>query len=86
MIKDRAIDPPPGEQCCEPWLAAQIDGTDNEGYHSLLRYGVAVKLDGIGWEMGFGDLPFIQFCPWCGAPKKGRTRPRLGASDTTGNR
>ena len=61
--------------CCEMMRAAQTEGTDNEGYESLIHYhGDAeyrsrLRPQGyaLGWYMGdMDDLDPIKFCPWCG--------------------
>lgn len=45
--------------CCDPMKNAQQDGTDSEGWQSL------IEMFDNGFEMGLG-LPPILFCPWCG--------------------
>ena len=44
---------------CQAFKAAQLGGTDNEGYGRLVRW------FGDGWQIGC-DLPTINYCPWCG--------------------
>ena len=47
--------------CCDLWAIACAEGTDNEGYGSL------VYPDGENGDLYIGkDLPRVNFCPWCG--------------------
>lgn len=58
------------DNCCETWLKAQTDGTDNEGCYSLIHENKdATSLSLWGkWQMGY-NLPPVKFCPWCGTAK-----------------
>lgn len=51
------------DTCCEAWLQAQEDCTDNEAWRPLID-----KDDAGNWRMG-SMLPPVRFCPWCGRPK-----------------
>lgn len=51
------------QPCCDNWAKAHEDGTDNEGYASLIYYDHDERVI-IG-----NDLPAVNFCPWCGAKK-----------------
>ena len=44
---------------CPEFVTAQQQGTDNEGYCSIIEY------DGHTWGFNSG-VPPISFCPWCG--------------------
>lgn len=50
--------------CCQAWEAAQQSGTGNEMYGHLL-YQIGEQ-----WQIGT-NVPPVQFCPWCGADKRG---------------
>ena len=52
------------EKCCDAWGLARQEGTDNEGYGSL----IIDNRPGYGWGIGC-DLPRVLYCPWCGATK-----------------
>lgn len=59
--------------CCKHWRRAQEEGTDNEGYGSLI-YDMShdrerpVEEKYIGCSVS-SDLPPVRFCPWCGDEK-----------------
>lgn len=44
--------------CCQKFADALENGTDNEGYGSLITY-----LQGV-WHVS-DELPPIKYCPWC---------------------
>ena len=46
--------------CCSAFEQALGNGTDNEGYGSLI-YG----LNDDYWQIGY-NVPRMKFCPWCG--------------------
>lgn len=45
--------------CCDEFLLALNEGTDNEGWMPL------ISIENGRWDMGL-DLPPLNFCPWCG--------------------
>lgn len=51
------------KNCCHAWRDAQAPGTDNESYGAALLF-----WDG-EWQIS-GNLPGVNFCPWCGAAKE----------------
>jgi len=59
--------------CCADWANAHESGTDNEGYGALIYY-----LDKGKPAIGSGGLPFVRFCPWCGAKKQIEARQEEG--------
>lgn len=60
--------------CCEAWEHAHDDGTDSEGFTSLVWYTDGLDsrpyMSCVGSAPGaVSELPPIRFCPWCGAEK-----------------
>ena len=51
------------KDCCPMFVAAQLAGTDNEGYEALIYSNPP------GWKIG-SALPNMRFCPWCGTKLK----------------
>jgi len=48
------------EPCCPTWAKAHERGTDSEWYGAVAD----------GRQLGAPDeLPPVNFCPWCAAPK-----------------
>ena len=59
-----------GNYCCDTWKKALSEGTDSEGFNSMIIYEDGLPTIGnIGSDT---ELPPLKYCPWCGAPQEGR--------------
>ena len=67
-------DDPRFKPCCEAWRHAHDQGTDSEGWQSLIWYNEdtsdqATYVSCVGRHEAESELPAVLFCPWCGASK-----------------
>ena len=60
--------------CCEAWSHANDEGTDGEGFGSLIWYtefddDLRPYTSVLGDPPAVSELPPLRYCPWCGARK-----------------